>query len=242
MLRDSIATFKHFFRAEAEYLVLTDNPKTVTFNLGALAKVRNFEEAAERVMFDDSRTTWKKWSPTARLAPDAVEILLDADVFCVGEPVELMEFCRNGNGRICALQESAPEPWCYGAFFDQLTPTTPPINSGLVAQQPGANISERLSELFHWWLSSVPAHAKCGHDEQGAVAVVMMEAAKLGKAFGLPTDRYILTSPRTNPNLGSLKDLAVIHATHPTHPKYFEFQNDIRAIFEVASTRGFPQS
>lgn len=227
MLRDSILSFRRYFGPSAEYIVFSDAPSKIGDQLSGLATLRTFDSLQAPAFDSDGITPWRKWCPTARWSPGSPEISIDADVFCVGPPSELLAFVQNPGKAICALQESCPEWWCYGVFHSQLAPVMPRVNAGLVAQQSGVSIHDRLAELHAWWERAVPAPQRTPHDEQGAIAVVFREHEHLGQTKLLPCDRYILLSPRSNANVASLSNYAVIHTTHPNHPYYHRFRREI---------------
>jgi hypothetical protein len=225
MLRDSILSFRRYFGPSAEYIVFTDRPAILHPEVSPIATIVAFDSVPLRAYSWDGITPWKKWAPTARWAPGRPEILIDADVFCVGPPTELINFCEEPGEAICTLQETEPEWWCYGVFRNQLEPTLPRINAGLVAQQSGANIHAELEALYSWWQSSTTEAERTGHDEQGAVAVILREAEKCKRSILLPLDRYLLLSPRSNPDVRSLDGYAIIHTTYPDHPYYHRFRH-----------------
>lgn len=232
MLRDSILSFRKYFGPGAEYIVFTDRPHVVGPELATLATVMPYESAPLCSYDWEGVTPWRKWAPTARWAPGRPEILIDSDVFCVGVPTELLNFCAAKGDAVCTLRETMPEWWCYGAFRAALEPTLPKINAGLVAQQSDANIHADLEALYRRWRSSVSSEQRTQHDEQGAIAVILREAERNGRAVALPLHRYLLLSPRSNAHIKSLDGLAMIHATYPDHPYYHLFRDIIRSANE----------
>jgi hypothetical protein len=225
MLRDSILSFRRYFGHTAEYRVFTDRPQTLHPEISSIATVVAYDSTPLCTYHWDGITPWKKWAPTARWGPGKAEILIDADVFCVGAPTELIKFCDEPGDAICTLQETKPEWWCYGTFRNHLEPKLPRINAGLVAQQSGANIHSELEALYLWWQSKTTEAERTGHDEQGAIAIIFREAEKRNRAVLLPLDRYLLLSPRSNPDVQSIDGYAIIHATYPDHPYYHRFRH-----------------
>jgi hypothetical protein len=224
-LRDSILSFRRYFGPTTDYIVFTDKPAILHHEISSIAKVISFDSVSSSTFTWKGITPWKKWAPTARLAPGKSEILIDADVFCVGEPTELINFCEEPGNAICTLQETAPQWWCYGVFRSHLEPELPRINAGLVAQQSEANIHGELEALYLWWQSSTTEAERTGHDEQGAIALILREAKKCKRAVLLPLNRYLLLSPRSNRDIQSLDGFAIIHTTYPDHPYYHRFRH-----------------
>lgn len=227
MLRDSILSFRRYFGRTAEYVVFTDRPDIFHPDVSPLATIIPYDSVPSCSYNCEGVAPWKKWAPTARWAPGKAEILVDADVFCVGYPAELIEFCETSGDAVCTLQETSPEWWCYGVFRNHLASTISRVNAGLVAQQSGANIQGQLEALYSWWQSSTVEGERTPHDEQGAVAVILREAEKRNRAFLLPLDRYLLLSPRSNSDVKSLDGYAIIHTTYPDHPYYHRFRHVI---------------
>jgi hypothetical protein len=224
MLRDSILSFRRYFNPAAEYVVFTDKTAKLR-DILPIASVISFDSVSPSTFRWDGITPWKKWAPTARWAPGKAEIMIDADVFCVGVPTELINFCAQAGDAICTLQESVPEWWCYGVFRRYLEPILPRINAGLVAQQSAANIHSELESLYLWWQSCTTEAERTGHDEQGAIALIHQAAEKYRGTTLLPLDRYLLLSPRSNSDVQSLDGYAIIHTTYPHHPYYHRFRH-----------------
>ena len=229
MLRDSIHSFRRYFGSTAEYILFTDRPAMLPDEISSVATVVSFESVSPNTYSSEGITPWKKWAPTARWAPGKAEVLIDADVFCVGLPSELIEFCERAGDAICTLQETVPEWWCYGVFQSHLEPNLPRVNAGLVAQQSEANIQGDLEALYLWWQSCIAEADRTAHDEQGAIAVIHQTAEKCGRATLLPLNRYLLLSPRSNSDVQSLDGYAIIHTTYPDHPYYHRFRHLIVA-------------
>lgn len=226
MLGHSVGTFRAFFGGSAEYVVFSDDAAALAPRLHGLARVLDL---AGR--FGDERSTWRKWAPAARWRPDAVEIRVDADMFLLEEPAELVDFCFGvGPERFLAATEWLSAPWLYGAFA-RLVGAHHQVNAGLVGQRPGADLSEPLELAYRAWRASVAAGREVQyHDEQGAVAYVLDPLIAAGDVVLLPADRYRIVCPLNDPPVTSVSGLTLLHAAYPDHPAFHRFLPEIGRV------------
>lgn len=235
MLSHSIGTFRHFFGSSADYVVFTDDVQELRNHLLVDAGVVGFEEAGGGYL--DHRATWMKWAPSARVRPDAVEIRLDADMFMVDEPTELRQFIEQGDRCILVTEEAFSATWPYGNFGPLLTTLDPPINAGLIAQRPGCDISAALADAYLTWQRLIIHNEPLFHDEQGAVAYALETYRSADDVAFLSHHRYRVVCPINDPPVRTLEGLAMIHATFPDHPAFWQFLGEISAISGVRDSR-----
>ena len=228
MLNHSIGTFQRFFGSKAQCVVVTDTPEIVSRALRVKADVMGFNR--EDAVFDDDRSTWKKWCPRPRLSPGSIEIYVDADIFLLAEPREILDFCSNTNGAkyFCA-RESFAEGF-YGNFVDRIDHTLPHINAGLLGQSAATDLTDDLLREYEWWHEQVEPGAVDYHDEQGAVRAALEPALHAGEVLLLPSERYRVVCPLTSPPVESVEGLTLLHATFPHRPAFWKFLPEISAI------------
>ncbi len=181
MLAHSIASFRYFLSSDARYLVFTDNKCDAQLMLGKLAEVKSFDDnpATLEREFLEHQGTWRKWLPQVRISEKFTELRVDADMFLLREPIELLNFCFGNQNRwkyLVTLEEGT-ELWPYGNFA-HLCSGVKHINAGLVGQAPGSNISELLRQQFAWWRDNIPQEKQLYHDEQGAVMAALLTSLR----------------------------------------------------------------
>jgi hypothetical protein len=230
LLRHSVGTFHRWFGSGARYVVCTDEPLSIRRAFGGLVDVVSMGESPFDV---PARTPWKKWNPAVRLFPGETEVQVDSDVFVVGDPHELRVFVNGPGDGFLVMRESRPEAM-YGVFQEWVAADLPPINIGLVGQQPRADLTDDLSLAFARWRSHVRGDLGQFHDEQGAIASALAPHFRSGRARVLPAERYKIVSPRSNPDLADLQGVAMIHATWPNHPAFERFRDTILANSDCA--------
>jgi hypothetical protein len=228
LLSHSVDTFRTCFGSSARYIVYTDEPGDVSAVLSEGAETYGYDEHPSSLFNFESTATWRKWCPAVRISEKETEIYVDNDVFIVGEPEEIRNFCTGIPGdRFLALQESEGARWCFGRFEGRVPAETPFINAGLIGQQPLADLTDNLIAEFNWWRANVEPEDVTFHDEQGAIVAALTPYIASGRVDLLSTERYRIVSPRSNPNLISLDGIALIHATHPEHPAFSWFREQI---------------
>jgi hypothetical protein len=233
MLSHSIGTFRHFFGSTADYVVYTDDVPEVRNQLLVDAAVVGYNEVVGGAYLDP-RATWKKFAPSARVRSDAVEIRLDADMFLVDEPTELRQFIDHGEqSHVLVTEEWFSATWPYGNFGPLLSTLDPPINAGLIAQQLGCDISASLADAYLLWQRLIVTNEPLFHDDQGAVAYALETYRSAGEIEFLPHRRYRVVCPINDPPVQTLEGLAMIHATFPDHPAFWQFLGEISAISGV---------
>jgi hypothetical protein len=231
MLADSVRSFRSIVGPKADYVVYTDAPHDVEHYVRGLADVLVYTDHPNPSFASFSGPTWAKWCPSPRLSPGDLEVLIDADVFLLAEPFEIFSLLEPNNViRYMVLEELKGEPWQRGCFADMVPPFVPFINAGLFVQGPAGDISKSLQAQYDWWLSQSGTRKETFHDEQGALTRALAADFKAGHADVLPKDRYAIISPRSNPGIDSLEGLVLFHATHPGHPAYHQFKDELRRI------------
>ncbi|MCH7230794.1 hypothetical protein L0U85_08010 [Glycomyces sp. L485] len=249
MLGHSIGTFKHFFGAEAEYVVCTDRPDVLARDLATDTTIIDFEIPGAEYL--DPRATWMKWAPKVRCAPDATEFFVDADIFLLDDPVELREFIAGDGHDFIISQEQVNETWPYGAFGlrieDELAPdatleiqeTKPylhagngfaPINSGLLGQRAGCDLTEAFRTEYRWWDEHVRVHEVEYYDEQGAVMWLLRPFVREGRVRLLDPLRYRIVCPNDEVPVETTDGIIAMHSTYPERPAYHKFLAEISAI------------
>jgi hypothetical protein len=225
MLRDSIRSFRKHVGGDASYLVNTDAPDIVRPFLGCMAEVRSYAEYPGFKFGYFGKATWAKWCPAARLAPGDIEIHVDADVFLLKPPGEVTGLIHQVPGdTFLTLSETIGDHWQRGMFASRVDREMPFINAGFFVQGPQADISRALETEYSWWSSHRNPSSETFHDEQGALTMALVHAQRNGRMKMLPKNRYIIVSPRSNPDLVDLSETTLFHATHSGHPAYHRFR------------------
>ena len=224
MLEYSIKSFRHYFGDEHRYVVATDKP----YKLSDIEGIRILPYDSDAMFATDSRATWKKWAPMARLDINQDEIYVDADVFLVADnPYELEHFLNNDDFGFGILGEHDPQPWQHGAMQDFRPDETPFVNAGFFVQKSGYSIEKELEEQYGWWLSNILPSDRQKHDEQGCLAIALTEPYKQGNVYIFSQERFKLIGVPEVDSINSLEGLELFHATYPTHPAFHKFKNDL---------------
>ncbi len=225
MLLYSISSFRIYFGNSARYVVYTDEPSEVSNRLGCTTEVYSYNTHSSRCFDISSIATWRKWCPVVRLVPGKIEFYVDSDIFIVGQPNEILGFCAGVSGnRFMTMQESIAARWCFGRFDSRVSICSPPINAGLIGQQPQADLTFNLLNEFRWWQENITPEEATFHDEQGAVVAALFPYITEGLVDLLSTERYRIVSPRSNSDLNELSNVALIHTTYPDHPGFHKFR------------------
>lgn len=227
VLFHSVGTFRRYFGRSARYVVSTDNPDAIDALFKGSVEIVEMSGSLANLR---SHTVWQKWAPAVRLYPKETEVYVDIDVFIVGDPFELKRFCEGrSRHRFIAMEESEPDPRLYGLFHARIPPGCVQINAGLVGQQAGFDLTNDFARELSWWKEMVGSGLGTFPDEQGAVAAALAPYAASGLLAVLPAERYKIVSPRSNCELSSLDGVALIHATHRSHPAFAWFKEHIIA-------------
>lgn len=231
LLRRSIGGFHRAFDSRAHYVVSTDEPSELATVLPQYVKLIPFDDSMPSPFNVRSCATWKKWCPRPKLTLESTELLVDADVFLVGEPDELCHFClRETKYAVLAMQEETPLRALFGRLNPRVPANAPPINAGIVGQRAGVDLGVALLRELGWWTDNVDPTAQTHFDEQGALAAVLTPWSERDQLWLLPRDRYRIVSPRSNASLRTLGGTVAIHATQPHHPAFRRFYADIDAF------------
>lgn len=255
MLNHSIGTFRHFFGAEAEYIVCTDEPDLLSRRMATPASIIDFTTPDAEYL--DRRATWLKWAPRFRFDIRATEFRVDADIFLLSEPTELREFIAGDGNDYLVTQEQFTHTWPYGAFGfrleDEIAPITAdllgqqdaselnltfgfaPINAGLLGQRAGKDLSDEFREDYRWWCEHVETHEVEYYDEQGAVMWVLRRHIREGRVKLLDPMRYRIVCPNNEVPVESVEGIIAMHATYPDRPAFHKFLPEISAISGVGT-------
>jgi hypothetical protein len=225
MLPYSIGTFRRAFRDEARYVVGTDEPPEIRALLGEGIEVIAHDAFGPSPFDIDSKPTWRKWCPAPRIAPTHTEFYVDADIFLVGDPLELRTFHESGAG-LLVMQEPPGARYWIGRFGPRILQGMPPVNTGLLGQRRGMDITAELTTELQWWLAHVPKERRLFHDDQGAVTAVLARRYIIGQVDLLPQDRYRIVNDRANAHLRTLDGIAAIHATKE-HTAFQRFHDEV---------------
>jgi hypothetical protein len=227
MLPVSIATFQRAFGLDARYIVCTDEPPEIRPLLDSTVELIPLS-GANTPLNIQCAAPWRKWSPIPKLVPDLTEFFIDADVFLVGDPIELRDFIAGTTSHLFLVMREAPgAPHYVGRFRSRVFRAMPPVNTGLVGQRAGVDFSVELNAEFTWWLRNVAQSEQQYHDEQGAVAAVLSRWYVLGRVGLLPQHRYCIVNRRRNSHLTTLDGIAAIHTTMG-HAAFDRFSSSIQ--------------
>jgi hypothetical protein len=228
MLSHSIGTFRHWFGAEADYVVYADDVPAVQADLRVPAEVLPMDRPGAE--FFDDRATWKKWAPAFRHDPARTELRIDSDIFLVDDPVELREFIAGDGHDYVVTCEEFTERWPYGNFGGTLADGFTPINAGLFGQRAGADLSAAMRDAYRRWLAMLDGTEVKYHDEQGALAAILQDLITGGRARVLDPARYRVVCPLNDPPVERLDGIVGLHATYPDHPAFHRFRPEIAAL------------
>jgi hypothetical protein len=220
MLSHSIASFRAHFGRCAEYVVFTDDVRSVRAGLLVPATVVGYHDDGTADFIDDRPTKWRKWAPRCRWCPGSFEFVVDADVFLLDHPSELCEFIRLGAQRYLITQETAGVRY-YGGFAPILAHLPFAINSGLVGQAPGADLSDELARAYALD-SLLAASAESDHNEQGSVTYALAAELMAGQVQLLPPDTYCQVVDFRDPTAPRPDGMKLLHAVGWTHTAFWQ--------------------
>ncbi len=230
LLRYSIFSFRKQFSNRHQYLVYTDNPVFLSKQLSAGIEVRKFPLKTDSQFCLVSKATWRKWCPSPRLDVGQDEFYIDSDVFLLKYPEEIDALLLNSKLKFAILDEFRGQSYQHGAMYKKATSDTPFINAGLFIQKAGSDISEDLSKEFDWWRENVKEEEHTHHDEQGALAIALTKYLINGELYIFPKEKYMQISETSNHNIENLDNVALFHATYPTHPAFYKFKHILDEI------------
>jgi hypothetical protein len=189
MLPYSVGTFHRAFGADARYVVVTDEMPELRALMEAYVELVPFGGAGGCRFGVEGAATWRKWCPRPRLAPDRTEFHVDADVFLVGNPQEILAFNANTSRAYAVMQEAAGSPHWVGRFRSRIYGGMPPVNIGFLGQRVGTDITRDLENEFQWWLNNILEPDRQYHDDQGAVSAILDREHIFGRLELLPQSR-----------------------------------------------------
>lgn len=230
LLRYSIFSFRKQFGNNHQYIVYTDNVDLASRQLDAGIDVREFPAGDSSRFCITSKATWRKWCPSPRLDVAQDEFFIDSDVFLLKYPDEINFVLSNQQIKFAVMDEFLGKPYQHGAMHKKATPCTPFINAGFFMQKAGYDISADLLKEFEWWQKNIKHSEQTHHDEQGALAVALTKYLVNGELFILPKKKYMLISETSNPDIESLDNVTLFHATYPTHPAFYRFKHVLDQI------------
>ncbi|OGD66760.1 hypothetical protein A2442_01395 [Candidatus Campbellbacteria bacterium RIFOXYC2_FULL_35_25] len=233
LLKYSILSFKKQFGESHNYVVYTDDEKTLKENLRGIAEIFNINSCVENKYNIKSKATWMKWCPLVKLDIDKTEIYVDSDVFLLKYPIEIENFITNPKLKFAIMDEFYGQPWQHGAMQKRATKVTPFVNAGLFIQKAGYSISGELSEEFDWWVQNISKDEQTHHDEQGALAVALTNYLEKQELYILPKDKYMLIGPNENKGIKDLEQVILFHAVYPDHPAFYKFKDYLDKILNL---------
>jgi hypothetical protein len=225
LLKYSILSFKKQFGENHNYLIYTDSPKELPGEFDSIAKIIDFNSFPDNEYDINSKATWKKWCPTARIDINQTEFYIDSDVFLLKYPVEVDEFLNNPNMKFGIMDEYYGQPWQHGAMQKKLNNDAPFVNAGFFVQKSGFSISEDLLRELLWWKKNIPKDQQTHHDEQGALAIALTKYLKNNELYVFRKDKYMLIGPNENKDIKNIENVTLFHAVYPDHPAFYKFKN-----------------
>lgn len=230
LLKYSILSFKRQFGENHEYIVYTDDPKSLESGLGGSAKILDFNSNKKNEYNIKSKATWMKWCPTARLDINQTEFYIDSDVFLLKYPKEVDDFINDSRLKFGIMDEFCGQPWQHGAMQKKAIKSTPFVNAGFFIQKTGQSISKELLKELDWWRKNISINEQTHHDEQGALAVALTKYLNNGELYVFPKDKYMLIGPNENKDIESLEQVTLFHAVYPDHPAFYKFKGYLDKI------------
>lgn len=231
LLRYSILSFRKQFGGSHKYLVYTDTPDQLADKLGDISEILNFTKVG--CAYDiDSKATWKKWCPGARIDINEIEVYVDSDVFLLKYPLEFDEFINDPRMKFGIMDEFNGQPWQHGAMQKKADKYTLFVNAGFFVQKIGADISSDLLNEFIWWKKNIPEDKQTHHDEQGALAIALTKYFKNNELYVFPKDKYALIGPNENKNINNLENITMFHAVYPDHPAFYRFKDYLDSLLK----------
>jgi len=233
LLKYSILSFKLYFGAKHDYVVFTDDTKILKETIGNIVYVFSFNEGHKSIYNIESKATWKKWCPRARLDINATEIYIDSDVFLVNYPSEIDHLIAEPIVKFAILDEFLGQPWQLGAMSQKATSNTPFVNAGLFIQKAGFDISTDLESELTWWKDNILPSKQTHHDEQGALAIALTPYHVAGELKILPKNKYMLIGPNENTKVENVESITLFHAVYPEHPAFYKFKSHLNKILNI---------
>lgn len=230
LLRYSILSFKKQFGNSHQYIVYTDNPLLVSKQLGSDVDVRAFPSEKDSPFCINSKATWLKWCPSPRLDINQDEFFIDSDVFLLKYPDEIATVLADTKVKFAIMDEFLGQPYQHGSMHKKAAKHTPYINAGFFLQKAGCDISGDLTKEFEWWKKNVKSDEQTHHDEQGALAIALTKCFANDQLYILPKNKYMVISETSNPDIKSLDNITLFHATYPTHPAFYKFRHILDEI------------
>lgn len=231
MLRYSILSFKKYFKEGHLFIVYTDNSDEVSDKIKEIAEVRDYPSSQDTLPYCiESKATWGKWCPSARLDVTQDECSVDSDVFLLKRPEEVDFFLFNPKLKFAILDEFYGQPFQHGAMHKKATEKAPYVNAGFFIQKAGHDISVDLLEEFHWWKEHIPSSEQTHHDEQGALTIALSKYFMDGELCIFPKNKYMLIGPNENTNIQTLDNVVLFHAVYSDHPAFYKFKNTLDQV------------
>lgn len=230
LLRYSIASFKKQFGSGHYYIVYTDDQEFVSKHLDNETHVKQFPSSKNSKFCIDSKATWAKWCPSARLDDTETEFYIDSDVFLLKYPHEIDSFLTDPKKKFAIMDEFLGQSWQHGAMQQKAGSEAPFVNAGLFIQKANFSIADELEQELDWWKQNIPPKDQTHHDEQGALAIALEPYFKKGELAVLPKDKYILIGPNENKDLENLEEITMFHAVYPDHPAFYKFRNYLDSL------------
>ncbi len=237
LLNYSLASFYEQYGKDHKYVVYTDNRNFVSEKLNIAADVRQYPKTGKCDYHVESKATWLKWCPTARLDVNEVEFHIDADVFLLKHPHEIDQFLAEKKYKFAIMDEYLGQPYQHGTMRSKASVATPFVNAGFFIQKAGCDISRDLMNEYLWWKRNISANRQTHHDEQGALAIALTKYLTRGELFIFPKDKYAIISKISNSNIDNLENVTLFHATYPTHPAFYRFRHVLDGILGIPESR-----
>lgn len=234
MLADSISSFRPYF-PNANFVVSYLQTAKVN-EANKIPDYAQWHSLPGNTGIDPSDNLWLKWFPQDNLDHADIFIAIDADVFCVGHPIDLIDWIQKEQAKsICCMQEANPEPWCYG-HYGPLFRELPSVNAGFVVSRSPGELSHGMMNKYDSYRKKMGSKERKWHDEQGALAEYWLEKNVANQASYLSESTNRLLCPSANSEVNSIEGLEIIHTPYPEHPKYYELREKIKASISSATT------
>lgn len=227
LLTYSIRSFRHHFGNGHNYVVAADDVESMRHLISSLADMIEFHEYGPSVFDVDSKATWRKWCPRARLDVQKDEVYIDSDVFLLKHPVEIDALIADPKFKFAVMDEFLGQPWQHGAMNRKAPLDKLFINAGVFIQKAGWDITPDLVREFEWWKNNIRKEEQTHHDEQGALAIALKPYWEKGELLILPKDKYVLIGPNENNHISSFSDVTMFHAVYPEHPAFYRFRKHL---------------
>ena len=230
LLRYSILSFRKQFGENHSYLLYTDSSGELANEFSNIVQVLDFNSTNKDIYNIQSKATWMKWCPTARMDISQTEFYVDSDVFLLKYPIEVDEFLNNPKLKFGIMDEYNGQSWQHGAMQRKSYSDTPFANAGFFVQKAGFSISEDLLRELDWWKKNIPEDQQTHHDEQGALAIALTKYLRNDELYIFPKDKYMLIGPNENKDIKNLENVTLFHAVYPDHPAFYNFKSFLDKI------------